>query len=280
MTHPAPYYGYGRFPDVLTSFEFERLLSASGPWEGRLLRPSNLQEPASIAWVQCVGSRNIRIDRGYCSGVCCMSAIKEALTARARGPLNLRTDIFFVDLRTHGKGFEKYRVQAEGQGVRLIRSRIYAVTEKEGGDGLLIRYADEAGNIFTEEYDLVVLSVGLQPSGGFLETAGKLGLSLNRYGFCEPVELTGVATSRQGIFVAGASSGPKDIPGSVIQAGAAAGESARYLAGSEGTRVPSVVELSPEQDLTGSEPRVGVLVCRCGSNIAGDRRSQTGGKGR
>jgi heterodisulfide reductase subunit A len=93
-----PYYGYGRFPDVLTSFEFERLLSASGPWEGRLLRPSNLQEPASIAWVQCVGSRNIRIDRGYCSGVCCMSAIKEALTARARGPLNLRTDIFFVDL--------------------------------------------------------------------------------------------------------------------------------------------------------------------------------------
>ena len=198
-----------------------------------------------------------------------MSAIKEALTARARGPLNLRTDIFFVDLRTHGKGFEKYRVQAEGQGVRLIRSRIYAVTEKEGGDGLLIRYADEAGNIFTEEYDLVVLSVGLQPSGGFLETAGKLGLSLNRYGFCEPVELTGVATSRQGIFVAGASSGPKDIPGSVIQAGAAAGESARYLAGSEGTRVPSVVELSPEQDLTGSEPRVGVLVCRCGSNIAG-----------
>ena len=264
-----PYYGYGRFPDVLTSFEFERLLSASGPWEGRLLRPSNLQEPASIAWVQCVGSRNIRIDRGYCSGVCCMSAIKEALTARARGPLNLRTDIFFVDLRTHGKGFEKYRVQAEGQGVRLIRSRIYAVTEKEGGDGLLIRYADEAGNIFTEEYDLVVLSVGLQPSGGFLETAGKLGLSLNRYGFCEPVELTGVATNRQGIFVAGASSGPKDIPGSVIQAGAAAGESARYLAGSEGTRVPSVVELSPEQDLTGSEPRVGVLVCRCGSNIAG-----------
>ena len=264
-----PYYGYGRFPDVLTSFEFERLLNASGPCGGRLLRPSNLKEPASIAWIQCVGSRNIKIDRGYCSGVCCMSAIKEALAARNRGSVNLRTDIFYVDLRTHGKDFEKYRVQAEEQGVRLIRSRVYAVTEKEGGDGLLIRFADEAGSVFMEEYDLVVLSVGLQPPRGLLETAGKLGLNLNRYGFCEPEGLTGVATNRQGVFVAGAASAPKDIPESVIQASAAAGESARYLAGSEGAGVSVAVDLPPEKDLTGSEPRVGVLICRCGSNIAG-----------
>ncbi len=262
------YYGHGRFPDVLTSLEFERLLSASGPYQGRLLRPSNQKEPGSIAWIQCVGSRNNRVEKGYCSGVCCMSAIKEALTARAQGPENLRTDIFYVDMRTYGKGFEKYYVQAEEQGVRFIRSRIYAVTEQEGGDRLLLRYTDESGSIFTEEYDLVVLSVGLQPSGGFLEIAGRLGLSLNRYGFCEPAGLTGVATNREGIFVAGAFSAPKDIPESVIQASAAAGESARYLAGSVGTKI-SAVDLPPEQDVTGSEPRIGVFVCHCGSNIAG-----------
>ena len=133
------------------------------------------------------------------------------------GPVEHADGHLFVDLRTYGKGFEKYRVQAEEQGIRLIRSRIYAVTEKEGGDGLLIRYADEAGNIFTEEYDLVVLSKGPATLQGFLETVEKLGLSLNRYGFCEPIELTGLQPTGRLFSWQGASSAPKDIPGRLFR---------------------------------------------------------------
>jgi len=262
------YYGYGRFKNVVTSLEFERILSASGPFHGHLVRPSDHQEPKKVAWIQCVGSRNIRQEKGYCSAVCCMYAIKEAIIAKEHSPHGLDTSIFFMDMRTHGKGFEKYYERAKDQGVNFVRSRIFEIIEKDDGSGaLFIRYADEAGNICNEEFDMVVLSVGLQPSKSFIETAGKLGLNLNNYSFCEPAGLTGVGASREGIFVAGAFSSPRDIPETVMQASAAAGESARLLAEARGTLVAEK-EFPAERDVSGEEPRIGVFVCDCGVNIA------------
>lgn len=262
------YYGYGRYKNVVTSLEFERILSASGPFQGHLVRPSDHQEPKKVAWIQCVGSRNIREEKGYCSAVCCMYAIKEAVIAKEHSQAGLDTTIFFMDMRTHGKGFEKYYERAKEQGVNFVRSRIFEITEKDDGSGtLLIRYADENGNILVAEYDLVVLSVGLQPSKSFVETAGILGLELNQYSFCEPSQLTGIGTSRDGIFVAGAFSTPRDIPETVMQASGAAAESARLLSEVRGSLV-SEKEFPPEVNVSGQEPRIGVFVCDCGVNIA------------
>ncbi|WP_041282840.1 FAD-dependent oxidoreductase [Desulfofundulus kuznetsovii] len=262
------YYGYGKYPNVLTSLEFERILSASGPFQGHLVRPYDKKEPRRIAWIQCVGSRNCRIDHGYCSSVCCMYAIKEAVIAKEHSKEPLETTIFYMDMRTYGKGFEKYYNRAKDeQGVRFIRSRVYEITEVEDeSKNLRIRYAEEDGTICEEEFDLVVLSVGLEPSPGVMELCRKLELTLNKYGFAEPAPLTGVGTNKPGIFVAGAFSAPKDIPETVMQASAAAGASASLLAEARGTLVKEK-EFPPEKDVSGQPPRIGVFVCHCGVNI-------------
>ncbi|MCL6610706.1 MAG: FAD-dependent oxidoreductase [Peptococcaceae bacterium] len=264
------YYGYGKFPNVLTSLEFERILSASGPFQGHLVRPYDRKEPKKIAWIQCVGSRNVREDHGYCSSVCCMYAVKEAVIAKEHSADPLETTIFFMDMRTYGKGFEKYYDRArEEHGVRFVRSRIFAVEQVENeSKNLVIRYSDEDGAIHTEEFDLVVLSVGMQPNEAVKQLGEKLGVDLNRYGFAEPAALTGVETNRPGIYVAGSFAGPKDIPETVMQASAAAGASQSLLAGSRGTLVKEK-EYPPEKDVSGQEPRIGVFVCNCGINIGG-----------
>ncbi|MCL6610712.1 MAG: FAD-dependent oxidoreductase [Peptococcaceae bacterium] len=262
------YYGYGKLRNVLTSLEFERILSASGPFGGHLVRPSDKKEPRKIAWIQCVGSRNCRLEHGYCSSVCCMYAIKEAVIAKEHTPYELDTAVFFMDMRTYGKEFEKYYDRARYEhGVRFIRSRIYEVTEATDGSGNLnIRYANEDGSISTEEFDLVVLSIGLEPSGDMVELASKLGVDLNRFNFAEPPSLTGVGTNRPGIYVAGAFSGPRDIPETVMQASAAAADSSVILSGARGTLVKKK-EYPPEKDVAGEIIRTGVFVCHCGINI-------------
>ena len=262
------YYGYGKYPNVLTSLEFERILSASGPFQGHLVRPYDHQEPKKVAWIQCVGSRNVREDHGYCSSVCCMYAIKEAVIAKEHSAEPLETAIFFMDMRTHGKGFEKYYDRArEEQGVRFIRSRIFAVEQVEDENkNLAIRYSDEDGKIHNEEFDLVVLSVGMQPSESVKQLGQKLGVELNRYGFADTADLTGVETNKPGIFVAGSFAGPKDIPETVMQASAAAGVTQSLLAGARGTLVQEK-QYPPERDVSGEEPRIGVFVCNCGINI-------------
>ncbi|MFZ5590627.1 MAG: FAD-dependent oxidoreductase [Bacillota bacterium] len=262
------YYGYGKYPNVLTSLEFERVLSASGPFGGHLVRPSDHKEPKKIAWIQCVGSRNCRLDHGYCSSVCCMYAIKEAVIAKEHTPYELDTAIFYMDMRTYGKDFEKYYDRAKDEyGVRFIRSRIYEVTEATDGSGnLVIRYADENGNLHKEEFDLVVLSIGLEPSRDMVELAERLGISLNKFNFAEPPSLTGVGTSRPGIYVAGAFSGPRDIPETVMQASAAAADSAVILSEARGTLVKKK-EYPAERDVQGEVVRIGVFVCHCGINI-------------
>ncbi|MFZ5649300.1 MAG: FAD-dependent oxidoreductase [Bacillota bacterium] len=262
------YYGYGKFPNVLTSLEFERVLSASGPFQGHMVRPYDHKEPQKIAWIQCVGSRNTREKHGYCSSVCCMYAIKEAVIAKEHSHEPLDTTIFFMDMRTFGKGFEKYYDRArEEKGVRFVRSRIYEVTEKDDeSKNLIIRYSNEDGTICTEEFDLVVLSVGLQPSKSVIELGEKLGLEMNQYGFASTALLTGVETSKPGIYVSGAFCGPKDIPETVMQASASAGASSSLLSEARGTKVTEK-EYPEEKDVSAEDPRIGVFVCHCGVNI-------------
>lgn len=262
------YYGYGKLPNVLTSLEFERILSASGPFGGHLVRPSDRKEPKKIAWLQCVGSRNCRIENGFCSSVCCMYAIKEAVIAKEHTPYPLDTAIFYMDMRTYGKEFEKYYDRAKDeQGVRFIRSRVYEITEaKDGSGNLNIRYSTEDGGVVEEEFDLVVLSLGLQPHKDMVELAGKLGIELNKFNYAEPPQLTGVATSKPGVYVAGAFSGPRDIPETVMQASAAAADSSLALAEARGTMTKKK-EYPSEKDVAGEIVRTGVFICHCGINI-------------
>ncbi len=249
--------------------EFERILSASGPFEGHLVRPSDKTAPKKIAWLQCVGSRDIHHGaHGYCSGVCCMYAIKEAIIAKEHAKEGLDTAIFFMDMRTYGKDFERYYNRAKDDiGVRFIRSRIHSVEPAgSGSDDLLLVYADESGQVQSEVFDLVVLSIGLEIADDLRELAEKLQIKLDESGFAATDDFAPVATSRPGVFVCGAFPGPKDIPYSVMEASAASAASATLLCGARNTLTQEKT-YPPEEPVTDAEPRVGVFVCHCGINI-------------
>ena len=260
-------YGYARYPNVVTSLEFERMLSASGPYKGHLLRPSDREIPERIAFIQCVGSRDSQ--NPYCSSVCCTYAVKESIVAKEHSPLDLEETIFFMDMRTYGKDFDKYYNRAkEEYGIRFLRSKVYEVEEKDGTGNLTIKYLTEDNKLKSEEFDLVVLSAGFRPSQRAIDLGKRLGVQLNKYGFCNMIPFSGVETSRPGIFVAGAFSGPKDIPETVMQASGAAGSTSTLLAPARNT-LTKVKEYPPERDVTGEEPRIGVFICHCGINIGG-----------
>jgi heterodisulfide reductase subunit A2 len=262
-------YGYGKYPNVITSMQFERILSASGPFEGHLIRPSDRTQPKKIAWLQCVGSRDIHHGaHGYCSGVCCMYAIKEAIIAKEHAKGGLDTAIFFMDMRTYGKDFERYYDRARDEiGVRFIRSRIHSVEPAApGSDSLVLVYADESGEIQSEGFDLVVLSVGLEIPADLRELADRLQISLDESGFVATSDFSPVATSRPGIFACGAFPGPKDIPYSVMEASAASAAAGAVLCGSRNTLTREKTYPAEEPVMT-MEPRVGVFVCHCGINI-------------
>ncbi|MEW5911907.1 MAG: FAD-dependent oxidoreductase [Thermodesulfobacteriota bacterium] len=262
-------YDYAKHPNVLTAMEFERVLSASGPYQGHLQRPSDGAEPKKIAWLQCVGSRDIHhCDHGYCSAVCCMYAIKEAVIAKEHSKVELDTAIFFMDMRTYGKDFEKYYDRARNEhGLRFIRSRVHTIDPVEG-DRLRIDYVTEHGEIVSEEFDMVVLSVGLETSAAAVETAQRLGIDLTKYNFSATSSFAPVGTSKEGIFACGAFAGPKDIPQSVMEASAAACAASIDLSASRGTLTKEVT-YPIEKDISGEQPRVGVFVCNCGINIGG-----------
>ncbi|MBI5606081.1 MAG: FAD-dependent oxidoreductase [Deltaproteobacteria bacterium] len=263
-------YGYAHFPNVVTSMEFERILSASGPFEGHLVRPSDHKEPQKIAWLQCVGSRDINhCDHGYCSAVCCMYAIKEAVIAKEHSPHPLDTAIFFMDMRTHGKEFEKYYNRAqEERGVRFIRSRIHSIDPIPENNNLLLQYVTETGEVLNEEFDMVVLSVGLETSPEAIALAEKLGVPLDHNRFAKVSSFAPVTTETPGIYACGAFDGPKDIPQAVMEASAAACAATESLAEARGQLVRHQ-ELPPEIDVLGQDVRVGVFVCNCGINIGG-----------
>ncbi|MCF8010030.1 MAG: FAD-dependent oxidoreductase [Clostridiales bacterium] len=262
------YLGYNKYPNVVTSIEFERILRTSD--KQSVIRPSDNKKVNKIAWIQCVGSRNIRDEKHYCSCVCCMYAIKEAVCAKQYSDDEVDTSIFYMDMRTYGKDFEKYYEEArDDHGVNFIRSRIYAIEEtKDGSNNLLIRYGDDKGEIHHEEFDMVVLSVGFKPSDSAVQLGNNLGIKLNDFNFAETTPFTSVNTSKPGIYVAGIFGGPKDIPETVIEASAAAGASEELLSDVRGTMIQEKT-YPPEKDVSGEEPRIGVFVCNCGNNIGG-----------
>jgi len=263
-------YIYAQHPNVITSMEMERMLSASGPTEGHLMRMSDHQEPKKIAWFQCVGSRDLnRCDNSYCSSVCCMYAIKEAVIAKEHAGDDLDCAIFYMDMRTHGKDFERfYDTARDKHGVRFIRSRVHTVNPLRDSEELEIQYVTEDGGMVTENFDLIVLSIGLQTPPEVAALADSLGLDLTDGNFCRTETFNPVTTSKEGIFVCGAFQGPKDIPQSVVDSSAAAAAAGEMLASARNTLTKSK-EVIPETNVAGERPRIGVFVCRCGTNIAG-----------
>jgi len=260
-----PEYGYGRFPNVVTSVEFERILSASGPYGGHIMRPSDGKIPKKIAFLQCIGSRDERTDGEYCSAVCCMYATKEAIIAKEH-QRDVEPTIFFMDMRAYGKGFERYYNRARDEyGIRYIRSRIGWI-EEDDSKNLIIRYEDEDGSRKVEKFDMVVLSVGLRPPKDAEQIADRMGIELNQYGFADTTYLAPVETSRRGIFVIGAFQTPMDIPETVIEASCAVAKAGGLLADVRNTRIKKK-EYPEERDVTGEEPRIGVFICHCGINI-------------
>ena len=263
-------YQYSQYPNVITSLEMERILSATGPYQGHLVRPSDGKEPKKIAWLQCIGSRDInKCDHGYCSSVCCMYAVKEAAIAKEHAGEDLDTAIFFMDMRTYGKEFESYYERAKNeQGVRFIRTRVHSIVEERDTNNLSLRYVDEEGNALTESFDMVVLSVGMETPKDLVELAGTLDIELNSNNFARTDSFAPVKTSRDGIYVCGAFQEPKDIPYSVMEASAAACWAEADLAPARGTLTKTKV-FPDEKNIVEEEARIGVFVCNCGTNIGG-----------
>jgi len=257
--------GYSRYPNVLSSLQLERLLSASGPYLGEILRPSDEKHPKKIAWIQCVGSREV--DCNYCSSVCCMYATKEAIIAKEHQP-DLECTIFFIDMRAFGKGFDAYYERAKDLGVRYIRCRPSSVKEVPATKDLKITYQNDEREITTEEFGMIVLSTGLRPPSSVREIAELFGIELNENGFAETKGYSPVETTRPGVYVCGPFAGPKDIPETVMEASAGAGKAMSLLKDERGTLITHK-EYPPEKDVSGQEPRIGVFVCHCGRNIGG-----------
>jgi len=264
------FYHYKSNPNVMTSLEFERILSASGPTMGHLVRPSDEKEPQKIAWLQCVGSRDTnQCGNGYCSSVCCMYAVKDAMIAKEHAHGDLDCAIFNMDLRTFGKDYEKYYLRAkEKEKVRFIKARVHTINETGQERNLSIKYVDDSGAQQEEVFDMVVLSVGLQVPASTAELAKRLQVDLDNYNFAVTQPFNPVETSRPGVYACGVFQEPKDIPSSVTEASAAACLAGGFLNEARNTLTQSV-EIPAEIDLTGQEPRVGVFVCNCGVNIAG-----------
>ena len=261
-------YGYELYPNVVTSMEFERILSASGPYQGHIQRPSDNSDPEKVAWIQCVGSRDNSCNKGYCSSVCCMYATKEAIIAKEHSP-DIKPTIFYMDIRAHGKGFDQYYERArDDYGVRYIQCQVSKIVEKPKSKNLMIAFIDKEGKVVEEEFDLVVLSLGMTPSTSSRELAEKLGIETDSYGFCQTDSLNPVKTSRPGVFVCGAFEAPKDIPETVSQASGSAAFASELISEARGTLICEE-EFSPERDISGEEPKIGVFVCHCGINIGG-----------
>jgi len=265
---PTQHYGYGKYPNVVTSIQFERILSASGPHSGLILRPSDGIIPKKIAFLQCVGSRDKTHGGEYCSSVCCMYSAKEAVIAKEHMPI-VQPTIFSMDIRACGKDFDKYIERAQEEyGVKYIRSRISTVKEIPESNDLILNFESEDGKIIEDVFNLVVLAVGAVPNRSTEVLAKTLNIELNEELFCKTKPFSPVETSREGIYVCGMFSEPKDIPETVVEASAAAGAVNVLLSEVRNTLVTEK-KLPKEIDNVGEPPRIGVFVCHCGINIAG-----------
>lgn len=257
-------YGYGISSDVMTGMEFERITSASGPFMGEIVRPSDGRHPERIAFLQCIGSRDLPSGNGYCSSVCCMYAIKEALVAKDHAP-NIDIAIFYMDMRTQGKEFDYARIRAQEKGIRFIRSRIGCVQARD--KVLEVFYVNEQGKHIREDFDMIVLPEGLESPKDAKLLAEAARIDLNNYDFCMTSSYAPLETNRSGIFVAGAFQGPKDVPDSVTDASGAAALVSELLCKARDTQVKA--RIYPEEKEIEKELRIGVFICSCGSNIGG-----------
>ena len=260
-------YGYGVYQNVVTSIEFERIMSATGPYFGTILRPSDGDIPEKIAFIQCVGSRDEHCGNEYCSSVCCMYSIKEAVIAKEHTS-QVKPSIFFMDMRAFGKEFDEYYNRAANEwGIRFVRSRVAAISEDPKTKNLKVKYV-EGGEPKEEEFQMVVLAVGLRPPADAENLSRIMKFRLNDDGFAQTGAFTPVETSRPGIFVSGAFSSPKDIPMTVAEASGAAAKAGTVIAPARNTLVTKK-EYPKEINVEGQEPRIGVFVCHCGVNIGG-----------
>jgi heterodisulfide reductase subunit A2 len=260
-------YGYKRLANVVTSMDYERLMCATGPYEGEILRGSDKAHPGNVAWIQCVGSRRVTEgDNSYCSATCCTYTQKQVILTKDHDADTACT-IFHNDVRSYGKGFEAYYQRAQQlPGVRFIRSYVSIVGEDPETKNVIVRYATEADGVKEENFDMVVLSVGLGPPADYQGLADTFGIAVNEYGFCRIDSSNPMATSRPGIFVSGAFQGPMDIPESVFTASAAGSQCGQLLDYRRGKLTRAKV-YPPEKDAAGQTPRIGVFVCHCGTNI-------------
>jgi len=261
-------FGYGRYGNVVTALQFERLLSASGPCGGTVERPTDKGHPKRLAWIQCVGSRNAHNANGWCSSVCCMYAAKQSIIAKEHDP-EVDATIFYMELRAFGKDFDKYIDKAKNEsGVVYRRAMVSEIIEDPETKNLMIHYIDEDGKRINEEFDMAILSMGFEPREEAEAFAKIFDIETDEYGFAKTSKLTPVETSRAGIYVAGIYQGPKDIPETVIQGSGSAARAMSLLGESRGTEIEEVI-LPPERDISAEEAKVGVIVCHCGVNIAG-----------
>ena len=258
-------FSYGKHPDVVTAFEYERMTTASGPFMGEIKCFSDGRHPRSMAFIQCVGSRDIGCNNGYCSSVCCMYAIKEALVTKEHDP-EVDITIYYMDIRTQGKDFDAARERAEAIGIKFVRARVAGVTPWD--KSLKLTYSTFDGQHKFVSHDLVVLSVGLESPKDAAKISQLTGVALNKYDFCATETFQPLQTSREGIIVAGAFQGPKDIPESVTQSSGAAALAAAVLRDQRGKGVVLKTYPDEQQVTPDDEVRVGVFVCHCGINIS------------
>jgi heterodisulfide reductase subunit A len=260
-------YRYGKFENVVTSMDYERLLCATGPYEGEILRASDKKHPHKIAWIQCVGSRQV-IPGGnsYCSSVCCTYTQKQVILTKEHDA-EAECTIFHNDIRSYGKDFERFYERAEKlPGVRFIRSYVSLGREIPGSKSVTLRYSTAEDGVKEEEFDMVVLSVGLNPPADVKGLSNKFGIELGSHGFCKTNPVNPMETTRPGIFVSGAFQGPTDIPESVFSASGAGSQCGELLDYRRG-KLDKERTYPPERDVSEEEPRIGVFVCHCGANI-------------
>ena len=261
-------YGYGRMLNVVTSMDYERLLSSTGPYGGEVLRGSDRKHPKKIAWIQCVGSRRVTEgENSYCSGVCCTYTQKQVILTKDHDT-EAQCTIFHNDIRSFGKDFERFFQRAEQlPGVEFIRSYASIVGEHPDSKNVVVRYATNDDGVKEEEFDMVVLSVGLNPPADHKELAEKFGIDLNSHGFNQTNHENPMKTNQPGIFVSGAFQGPTDIPESVFTASAASAQCGALLDYRRG-KLAKERMYPPERDVSAEEPKIGVFVCHCGANIS------------
>ncbi|MEJ2659616.1 MAG: FAD-dependent oxidoreductase [Desulfobacteraceae bacterium] len=257
-----------KHPNVITSLEFERLVSHGGPNEGRLLRPSDGKPVEKAAWIQCVGSRDRQVNSDFCSSACCMYSIKQSVLAKKSNGGQLDATIFYMDMRTYGKNFQSYRDRAEKEhGVRFHRCRIHSVIPQGQNGDLRLSYWDTQGSMTEEIFDLVVLAVGQRPPASTQSLADITKIELNQWGFLKPQGYSLTKSAREGIFASGSFTGLRDISESVIAANSAALEASNFLASMKAATTeveePGVVRAS----LALGPPKVYVAICTCGDAL-------------